>query len=104
MKILAVLVFGLLLFAGCIGDSPTVKDVNDDPDLYLGEKITLKGVVTNSFKFGKLSGFKLKDEGETLLVSSDMLPAEGSEVYVEGTLMRDSLVGYYLLTKDIRET
>lgn len=102
MRTIVLLAFLVLLF-GCLGEDLTsVSELQKDPEKYLGEKVIVKGMVKNSFKIGKLSGFKLEDTGETITVLSDSLPAEGGEVTVEGTFMHQIFVGHYLLAKDIR--
>ncbi|MBD3210270.1 hypothetical protein GF318_02715 [Candidatus Micrarchaeota archaeon] len=101
MKHLALLVFAVLAF-GCLGpEAMTVEEIEKDPEAYLGEKVLVKGTVRKSFKIGKLSGFHLQGENESMLVSSELLPPEGSSVEVHGTVMREAFVGYYLLAKDI---
>lgn len=91
---------GLLLLLGCLGQTMTVKEIKDNPQKYLGEKVTVGGIVRNSFRLGNLSGFTLDDGTDSILVSSAMLPAEGSNVTVSGTLMQEVLVGYYILAKE----
>lgn len=96
--ILSILV--LILLFGCIGMT-SVKDIKDNPDKYLGEQVSVKGTVKDSFKLGKLSGFKLQDGNYSIMVSSEELPKDGDEVVVTGTVMKEVLVGYYILAKDI---
>jgi hypothetical protein len=102
MKVIYLL-FGLVLLFGCIlGPQLTVKDIKDNPDKYLGEKVTVSGMATNSFKLGELSGFTLEDGNSSIFVSSDMLPAEDRNVTVSGTVMKEVIVGYYILAKDVQ--
>lgn len=101
MKILlAILVFAL--FFGCLG--PKVMgagELANSTDKYLGEKVYVRGTVRDSFKLGKFSGFELVDQSGAILVSSQALPREGAEVVVEGTVMKEMFVGYYVLAKEI---
>jgi hypothetical protein len=102
MKIFyAALLFSLLLF-GCMGIGETaIKDLNGNPDKYVGEKITVSGTVQDVVKFGALSGYSLADEqGNKLVVSSQALPAEGAKKTVSGTYMRDTIFGYYLKAQE----
>lgn len=96
--------FALILF-GCIGQEyDSIKDIKDNPDDYLGEKVMVEGTVKKSIKLGKLSGFMLEGDNESIFVSSDLLPPEDTEVMVEGTVMQEVLVGQYILAKDIEMT
>lgn len=97
MKKIFAAAFALLLF-GCMGLGATpIEDINENPSDYTGKKITVHGTVENTVKLGSLSGYTLTDEdGNSLRVSSESLPAEGKEVTVSGVFMKDSLFGYYL--------
>jgi hypothetical protein len=101
MKILiAVLVF--MMMFGCLGPKVmSVGELSNSTDEYLGEKVYVKGTVKNTVKLGKISGFKLVDGNDSIMVSSEELPKEGSEVTVQGTVMKEILVGYYVLAKEI---
>ena len=85
------LVVALLLLAGCAQSAQEVKS-----EEYIGESVTVSGTVEQSVKIGDFSGYVLRDESGSVRVSSDSLPAEGERVRVSGTLMRDSLFGYYI--------
>ena len=100
----AIFLIGLLLFAGCIGSYTSIKDIKAEPEKYLGEKVTVKGTVKNSVKLGKLSGFTIESGNETIFISSGLLPPEGDEVIIEGTVMQEFLMGYYILAKDVSMT
>ncbi|MBU0532017.1 hypothetical protein KKB44_00830 [Candidatus Micrarchaeota archaeon] len=105
MKTTILFVVLALLFLGCIGENYTsIKDIKEDPGTYLGEKVLVTGTVKDSFKLGQLSGFTLEGDNETIFVSSSMLPVEGTEVVVEGTVMQEIIVGYYILAKDVTTT
>ncbi len=87
---------------GCLGVGLTsLEDLIESPEEYLGEKVSVRGTVEDTFKLGKLSGFKLTDGNHSILVSSEALPKEGEEVVVSGTVMKEAFVGYYILAKDI---
>ncbi|MEM4272009.1 MAG: hypothetical protein QXH30_00285 [Candidatus Bilamarchaeaceae archaeon] len=97
----AVFLFLLLAF-GCVGiGGPSIKDLNDDPEKYVGEKITVSGTAKNVVKIGSLSGYSLFDEeGNRITVSSQALPAEGSKKTVSGVYMHDTIFGYYLKAQE----
>ncbi len=99
MRLISILLAFCLLF-GCMGLT-TVKEIKDNPEAYLGEQVSVKGTVKDTFKLGKLSGFKLQDGNHSIMVSSEELPNEGKEVVVKGTVMKEILVGYYILAKEI---
>jgi len=96
-KAFAFAVFALLLF-GCAGIGTTpIKDLNDAPQKYVGEKVTVSGTVEDTVKLGSLSGYTLVDEeGNSLRVSSASLPEEERQITVSGVFLKDSLFGYYL--------
>ncbi|MFA6460985.1 MAG: hypothetical protein WCV90_01860 [Candidatus Woesearchaeota archaeon] len=86
-----------LLLVGC--STLTIKEAKTEQ--YIGKTVTLSGKVDNSLKLGKLSGYTLKDDkGESISVKSDTLPKEGTEVTVKGTVIKDSLFGYYLQAQE----
>ena len=93
-KIIFVILF--LLVAGCSVSS--IDDVKNETNV--GKQVTIKGEVTNSVKLGEISGFILEDETGDIKVSSDSLPPEGEIIKVEGTLMKDTLLGYYIKKED----
>ncbi len=75
----------LLLLAGC--STTTVKDINDYPSDYLGKKVTVTGRVNIPLHVAQFSGFTLREDRSSLLVSSDTLPEKNSEVTVTGTVV-----------------
>jgi len=89
----------MLLLFGCTSITP-LKDLNDNPADFTGQKISVSGTVENPIHLGTLSGYTLVDGNESIKVSSQSLPAEGREITVTGTWMRDSLFGYYLLAEE----
>src|SRR4030042_6227799 len=92
-----ILISTLFLLTGCI-----TKNINDiKSEDYLGKQVYVHGTVENTLKIGELSGFTLKDKnGDTIWVRSDSLPKEGSEITVKGVVMKEILVGYYILRND----
>lgn len=87
-----------LFISGC--GILTVSELNENKEKYLGEEISVTGIVTNTMKIGSLSGYTLKDEKteDTIAVRSNNLPEEGKKITIKGTLMKD-LVFYYILVK-----
>ncbi|MBN1169970.1 hypothetical protein JXA56_03015 [Candidatus Micrarchaeota archaeon] len=98
MKILFAIFLGILML-GCI--STPIKKIQENPEDYLGEEIYVEGTVHNAVKIGSLSGFTLKDDNYSIRVSSQELPKEGTRVMVKGVVMKEILVGYYVLAKEI---
>ncbi|MBD3389599.1 hypothetical protein GF415_01440, partial [Candidatus Micrarchaeota archaeon] len=93
-KIFAAALLSLFIF-GCMGIGTTpIEDINETPSEYTGKEITVHGTVENTVKLGSLSGYTLTDEdGNSIRVSSESLPAEGKEITVSGVFMKDSLFG-----------
>lgn len=86
------LLFAMIFISGCT--STMIEDVKN-PD-YVGKRVIVSGTVQNTLKLGALSGYTIKDETASIGVSSESLPAEGSEVRVAGILMKDTIFGYYI--------
>lgn len=90
--VLAALILSILIFAGC---TQTISEIKNES--YIGKTVTVAGEVQSTLKIGKLSGYMLADKsGGTIGVSSETLPKEGEMVMVKGTLIKDSLFGYYI--------
>jgi len=97
MLVILALLGIIMLMLGC--SSLTIKEVKNEN--YLGKKVTISGKVDNTMKIGKISGYTLTDkEGESIPVKSTALPSEGSEISVKGTVIKDSLFGYYLQAEE----
>lgn len=96
-QLIAILALALLF--GCAMSATKIGDIKSNPDKYLGKEVTVSGTVTDSIKLGKLSGYTLEDATGSIKVSSASLPADGSNVTVSGTLVKDSLFGYYIQAK-----
>lgn len=65
-------------------------------DENVGDKVTVKGEVKTVIKIGSLSGYTLEDNSGSIAVSSKELPKEGDKMRVKGTLIKDTLLGYYI--------
>ena len=98
-KIIGILVLFSVLFllVGCT--MTTIANIKANPDKYVGQKVTVSGTVKNTIKIGSLSGYTLDDNGNSIGVSSKTLPAEGSTITITGTVMKDTIFGYYILTQ-----
>ena len=82
----------LLVLAGC---SQSISEVKSEE--YIGKQVSVRGTVESTLKIGTLSGYVIRDEeGNTISVSSDNLPEEGKTKTAKGTLMRDTIFGYYI--------
>lgn len=95
IKLLATIMLSLLLLAGCTQKISDIKSTE-----YVGKTVTVSGVAENPIKLGKISGYTVVDNnGDKVGVSSEDLPSAGDKVTVKGTLMKDTLLGYYILVK-----
>jgi len=88
----------LVLISGC---SMEIQKIKDNPDDYLGETVMLTGTVSNTIKLGALSGFTLNQKDAKIIVSSEVLPEEGSKVTVKGVVMKELLIGVYIQAKSV---
>ena len=86
-----VLIATLLLVTGC---TTSVEDAKTPEKV--GDEVTLTGTAKSPTKIGPLSGYILEDETGTIPVATEDLPREDEEVIVTGTVMRDTILGYYL--------
>lgn len=86
------LLFAMIFIYGCT--ATTIKDVKDQD--FVGKRVTVSGTVQNTIKLGALSGYTIKDKTDSIGVSSESLPTEGSEIHVTGILMKDTIFGYYI--------
>ena len=75
-----------LLLSGCA--QPAIKDINSAPEKFLGKKVVVSGKVFAPLDVGVISGFTLKDDGSSVMISSDTVPEAGEEVTVKGTVVR----------------
>jgi len=94
-KILVVIsIIFLLLFMGC---TQSIKEIKKDENI--GKIVSVKGTVTSTIKIGSLSGYILKDEaGDSIAVSSKVLPKDESKITVSGELIKIPIFGYYIDT------
>lgn len=91
-----VLLGSLFVLAGC-----TTQDIEDvKTSENVGEQVSVKGTVQTTVKIGSLSGYTLSDDTGSIAVASENLPSEGDEIKVSGTLIRDSLLGYYIKVEE----
>lgn len=93
-KIVITLVLLLsLLISGCVPQN--IEDIKSEENV--GESVTVRGTVSNSVKIGDLSGYMITDdEDNSIAISSESIPEEGDAVTITGTLMRDTIFGYYI--------
>lgn len=93
ITVAAILVVGFLI---TLFVPKPIADVKSEE--YVGETVRVRGEVTGTIKFGSLSGYTLTDkEGDSIMVSSEDLPEEGSKKSVSGTIKKGPLgIGYYL--------
>ena len=71
-----------------------ISDIKTEENV--GKKVIVRGEVGTVIKIGELSGYILEDESGSIAVSSDKLPVEGERRTVSGTLMKDTIFGYYI--------
>ena len=89
----------MLLLFGCIGSTP-LKDLEQKPADFIGNKVTVSGTVEDTVRIGQISGYTLTDGTYSIKVSSQSLPADGKKITVTGTWMKDTIFGYYLLAEE----
>ena len=93
LTIIPLMLILLVIITGCTAQS--IEDVKQEENV--GETVTVKGTVSNSIKIGGLSGYLITDSNDdSIAISSQSIPENGEEVRVSGTLMRDTIFGYYI--------
>lgn len=94
MKNTTFIIFALtLLLFGCVAGQ-SIKDIKTEQNV--GKTVVVSGTVTDVVSIGGLSYYVLQDDTGTIPVSASRLPAKGDKVTVNGTLIKDTLVGYYI--------
>jgi hypothetical protein len=93
-------IFAVLVVLLIIGCATKIADIKK-PEM-VGKSVTVHGTAKNTLKIGTISGFQLDDGNTTILVSTDDLPKDNSNVTVSGILIKDSLFGYYIKAEKIR--
>jgi len=98
---LFLLVVIMLFTLGCAMPA-SVKDINTDTDKYLGKKVVVSGEVKAPLDVGPVNGFMLHHDGSTLMVSSEEVPEKGSDVVVQGTVVKGLFSGHYIYADSVR--
>jgi hypothetical protein len=97
--VIALLVMSLLL-AGCAHTS--VKDINENTEKYLGKKVVVSGKVVAPMDLGSMSGFTLKQDKNSIMVSSEDVPEAGEEVIVKGVVVKGLFSQQYIFADSVR--
>ncbi len=90
--IVVAVVIGVIIYPNLAAQK--ISEVKTEENI--GKTVTVKGEVKTVIKIGQLSGYTLEDESGTIAVSSQELPKEGETITVKGTLIKDTLLGYYI--------
>jgi aspartyl-tRNA synthetase len=94
MKYAAIALFVLaLVLAGCVAGQ-SINSIKSEGNI--GKTVVVSGTVANVVSIGGLSFYNLEDDSGSIPVSSRRLPAKGDQITANGTLMKDTLVGYYI--------
>jgi len=91
--VVVVIVIVVVAFFMFVNTSKIVDIKNEE---HVGKTVTVRGIVQTTIKIGSLSGYTLKDNTDTIAVSSEQLPKEGETITVSGILIHDTLLGYYI--------
>jgi hypothetical protein len=90
----ALMIIVVLFTAGCM-QSQNIADIKNSD--HVGKTVTVSGTVQKTLKIGEISGYTLKDSaGNTIAVSSETLPKEGSSMTVSGVLTKGIVFDYYI--------
>jgi hypothetical protein len=94
--ILIAILISALFLSGCA--ITKVSEIKTES--MVGETVRVSGEVKSTFKVGSLSGYVLQLEDGELWIASKSLPEEGKKVTVKGIVMKELIVGYYVLAKE----
>ena len=105
---LAVLLFSVVLMAGCAARGVRIAELKDQPTRYNTKTVSVTGVVTNSWGI-PLVPFQMYsiDDGSgqiTVLSQSGRTPAKGTRVQVKGKVNEVAVFGGRSVGLHIRET
>lgn len=89
-----VLILLILAVFAFISMPKQIEDIKTEENI--GKSVKVRGEIKNVLKIGSLSGYVIEDDSGSIAVSSDNLPSEGELITVRGTLIKDSLFGYYI--------
>jgi len=82
----------------CAGCSQTIKEIKTTENI--GKTVSVNGEVIKSIKILKLSGYILQDENnDTISIATTELPIKGEIITAKGTLIKDTIFGYYIKTE-----
>lgn len=86
-------IIALLVLSGCAAQS--IIDIKNEE--HIGKTVRVQGTVEGSIKIGQLSAYTLIDSnGDRIGVSTQTLPEKGEIVTAKGTLLKDTIFGYYI--------
>ncbi len=89
-----VLIIVVVLFLYLNLSTRNISEIKTEDNI--GKTVKVRGEVKTVIKIGELSGYTIEDESGSVAVSSKELPKEGQTVTVRGTLIRDTIFGYYV--------
>ncbi len=92
--VLVILIIGLAVVAHSYLSVQKIEDIKTSEKI--GDNVRVHGEVKSVIKIGGLSGYTIEDSSGSIAVSSEELPKEGSTITVSGTLIKDSIFGYYI--------
>lgn len=99
--VIALLVISLLL-AGCAHTS--VKDINENTGKYLGKSVVVSGKVVAPMQIGSVSGFTLRQDHSSIMVSSEDVLEAGEEVTVKGVVVKGIFSPqHYIFADSVRQ-
>ncbi len=102
LRLLAVLA-GALLLMGC--EAQRIGDIKADPSKYSGKTVKVAGRVTTSFGVLSTGAYEIEDDtGKIFVVSNSGVPAQGSNVLVEGSVFSGAMVAGQPVGVAIRES
>ena len=102
LRWLAVLA-GAFLLTGC--EAQKIGDIKADPSKYSGKTVKVAGRVTTSFGVLSSGAYEIEDDtGKIFVLSNSGVPAQGSNVVVEGSVFSGAMVAGQSVGVAIRES
>lgn len=90
------LILIILLVIFMTACTSSISDIKNEDKI--GKKVFISGTVEGSLKLGDISGYTLRDDSDSIFISSNNLPEKGTKKTIRGTLEKN-LLGFYINTK-----
>lgn len=81
-----------------------VEDLSTNPEKYIGEEVTITGVISGHYKSGQIESYKVESTqvyGEKVVIYTNTNLENGQTVGVTGIFGKDPEIGYYITASEV---